>query len=446
MEDKITRVRNYVLDQLEAGNWKAGGKLPGARVIAASTDVSLLTVQNALETLVNEGVLEAFSRKGTFVAERWDDCVLQNNFRINNPCLPWVGGLKEIMARRLPKVYACAAFDKGVLELRPTLEVQARQDQYLDLAEMFARVCPDRSDFFMEAFDSYYGRGGILPGIPFIFSPRVMFYNRTLLREAGCPEPRQGWSWSEFLSDIRRLRQRHPEVPAFNWNGEHLQWLAFVLRSGGAIFDPTDPVDPVRIDAPLTRHGLRLFQELHRELCNPEEWSDGVRRDQFAEGRLAFMLAPRQELIYILRHGFDDWGVTPLPVIPGGCNVTTQATDLICVRKSCANLKQAEAYVELMLSSEVQDFIAAQGYGIPIRKSSAFKALDVNDERDGVFLSEIAHMSAHYNIDSVEIRQLILDGIDQIWSCRRDLEEETAAIAAAIRTFIRIRAGAVKVA
>ena len=58
--------------------------------------------------------------------------------------------------------------------------------------------------------------------------------------------------------------------------------------------------------------------------------------------------------------GFDDWQTVNLPMFPGGGDITTQATDLLCIHKANTNPQAAREYIKLMLSPQIQDFIGKQ--------------------------------------------------------------------------------------
>jgi|GEM_PF-3201492 len=91
MENKVSQVREHVLGQLESGRLNAGDKLPGAREIARQVKVSFAKAQQSLDLLVKDGILESFSRKGTFVQRNWAERILQHNISLFAPevCLPW---------------------------------------------------------------------------------------------------------------------------------------------------------------------------------------------------------------------------------------------------------------------------------------------------------------------------------------------------------------------
>jgi ABC-type glycerol-3-phosphate transport system substrate-binding protein len=437
MEDKATYTRNCILDLLENGNLKEGDKLPGARELASEIKVSFAVVQLAIEKLSQDGVLETRPRQGTFVQPNWNERILQNNFTTFNPesKLPWVPGLKEIFKDKLPQIRVDPSFRKSVFELRTTLTVQSESENYLDLREIFDRLYPDKSVFFNHPFKNFF-IDGRLPGIPFIFSPRVMFYNPEILEKANCPPPTPNWTWDDFIEKIRLLKKTLPPENILNWTPLAHVWMNLVFRAGGCLLDPESD-EPVKIDHPKTQKGLQLFTDLKNELF--PEAAKSQDHLGFPRGNIAFQIGPRENLPLFRKHGLSNWKNVPLPFIDGGEDISAQATDLICIRKSCADNQLAEKFVELMLSEEVQDFIAAEKYGIPIRKSSAMKSIDLDNPNDAIFLTEGYKIRSDYNIYSSDLSILIRDGLTQIWENGKDVKSTTEELANAVRIFFRIK-------
>lgn len=62
------RLRMALLGGINAGDWTAGDRLPTEAELAAATDLSLGTVQRALRTLTDEGVVRRRQGSGSFVA------------------------------------------------------------------------------------------------------------------------------------------------------------------------------------------------------------------------------------------------------------------------------------------------------------------------------------------------------------------------------------------
>ena len=437
MKDKISQVCDYILDKIESGEYRTGEAIPSARKLAQEVGASFAIVQHAVNVLSNAGILRSISRQGTVVREEWKESLMPNHFVVFKPDteLCWIPGFLELLAKRLPDFRPCREFERGMLEVRTTLHVQQHRNEYLDLAPYFNELFPDSSLFFDFPFQYFKNPDGSMFAIPFIFSPRVIFYNRNVLRENGCTEPRPDWSWSDFLDTLKQLKRTIPPGLLLNYRQDSFFWINFVFRSGGSLLEQ-DPQNPVRIDSPETVAGIRAM----RELVDILEYQECSNLDSFVTGKTPFLLSEREALCYLKHHDFDDWGTVPLPSMPGGKNLMAQATDLLCVRKECVDPEMIRDFLAFMLSEEVQDYIAEEKYGIPIRQSSARKTIDLTDRRDLLFLTEMNNMSAEYNLDSPELMSLIQSGIHQIIrEQERPLEQSLKRLADAVQIFLEIK-------
>jgi GntR family transcriptional regulator len=74
---KYMRLSTALLQAITSGHWKAGDKLPTEEELAVMTPFSLGTVQRALRTLVDQGVVVRRHGLGSFVAE--------NDLRMEDP-------------------------------------------------------------------------------------------------------------------------------------------------------------------------------------------------------------------------------------------------------------------------------------------------------------------------------------------------------------------------
>ena len=196
------------------------------------------------------------------------------------------------------------------------------------------------------------------------------------------------------------------------------------------------------IDAPQSREGIAKVKEIYQVLGIDQKWPDPDKyEDAFHRGKCAFFMSPRQNTDFKSK---TVWRNAPLPLIPGGSDLSAQATDLLCVRKQGADPALTRKLIRLILSREIQDEIGARRYGIPIRKSSAMKSFDMEDPRDTLFLSEMTKISAEYNFDSRELTNLILHGLHEIWLNDADIDQTIEELAAALRTVLKYRRFAVQ--
>ena len=439
-KNKVSIVRDHILSLLESGAIQSGDRIPGARDIAGQLNISFLKVQQAVESLCQDGVLHSRSRAGTYVQKGWESRVLVENIRVYNPVdqFPWIGGLLELIEGSMPGLRSSFAFKQGILELRTTSHVLTEYDDYMDLSEIFEECFPDRSEFFSKPF-SPFEIDGKMVGIPFAFSPRVIFYNPKLFEKAGCPLPSAGWTWGDFLTCVDRLKTVLPVNRIINYHSQPHLFMNFIVRAGGTLFDPTAE-DPVTVDSPQVLEGLRLFRELGERL-EGAEYCDSAFVQSFLAGESAMQLSGRHFMDFILQSGYDGWSTAPLPLFEGGVDSSAQATDLVCVRKSCASPELAKRYVSAMLSERVQDYIGQSKHNIPIRKSSAFKSLELDDTRDALFAVEVAKISTRFNLQPPYPGSLMLAGIEQILEDKIDLEQGLSELGQVARTILGIRGG-----
>ncbi len=66
---KYARLRQAIIQRIEEGGWKPGDQLPPEKEIARRTSLSLGTVQRALRSLADEGLVVRSQGSGTFVTE-----------------------------------------------------------------------------------------------------------------------------------------------------------------------------------------------------------------------------------------------------------------------------------------------------------------------------------------------------------------------------------------
>ena len=64
------KIHNQIKRDIEAGVWQVGDRIPSERALSAQFKVSRMTLRQALQTLVEEGILERRVGAGTYVARQ----------------------------------------------------------------------------------------------------------------------------------------------------------------------------------------------------------------------------------------------------------------------------------------------------------------------------------------------------------------------------------------
>lgn len=67
---RYIEIHNQILSRIEAGEWRSQERLPAERDLALEFNVSRMTLRQAVQTLVDEGILERKVGSGTYVAEQ----------------------------------------------------------------------------------------------------------------------------------------------------------------------------------------------------------------------------------------------------------------------------------------------------------------------------------------------------------------------------------------
>ncbi len=64
------QIHNDIKRKIEADKWKIGDRIPSERELSTEFGVSRMTLRQAIQTLVDEGILERRVGSGTFVANQ----------------------------------------------------------------------------------------------------------------------------------------------------------------------------------------------------------------------------------------------------------------------------------------------------------------------------------------------------------------------------------------
>ncbi|MCG6659631.1 histidine utilization repressor [Halomonas campisalis] len=70
MKPSYTRIKDYLIEQIEEGTFAPGDRIPAENALAKSFGVSRMTANKAIRDLVNNGLLMRRTGSGTYVVER----------------------------------------------------------------------------------------------------------------------------------------------------------------------------------------------------------------------------------------------------------------------------------------------------------------------------------------------------------------------------------------
>lgn len=205
----------------------------------------------------------------------------------------------------------------------------------------------------------------------------VIFYNRTLFRRAGLPDPSPSWTRKDFLRMAKKLTLRDEKGRVtqygfwggYAWCGIYAPWVA---SEGGRVV--TADGTRAAFSSPESLKGLRDLVELVtvQKVAMPPNRSitiPGV--DPFAAGKIAMQpqVFPQVPSYRATMKNFD-WDVQ---VMPAGSvkRVTNMGAAGYGMSTNTKHPREAWEFLKFIVSSEGQRVLAEAGSGIPVLKSMA---------------------------------------------------------------------------
>lgn len=259
--------------------------------------------------------------------------------------------------------------------------------------------------------------------IPTAVRATALFYNKTLLDEAGIAIediPTELMAWAQMASDLAKWNGDTLEVAGCTWqpDGQYHSWVRPVLMTqfGGT---------PLSVDgktaswnSPECLEAFKFFIGLNTDLKVGVKnfYTDDV--TAFSSGKAYFHVDGSYRL-GTLRSSVSDfeWGVMELPAYNGnkgsfgsfwtnGITALTQSDP----DKYDASLK----FLEFLASEKVMERWTEEVGEIGARKSIADNETFQSDPTLKPFLSALEYATSYFYVDESADRQIMLDAIDEV--------------------------------
>lgn len=152
-------------------------------------------------------------------------------------------------------------------------------------------------------------------GIPFEFSPQVMFYNQGLFDKMGILRPYRTWSWDEFLEKAVKLTVPHESQFGFSLGPIRMENMYhWILQNGGALISEDYRKSLIRSDE--TFEALKWLWNLTHEhrVTPPSVATPQFSVEQFIRGRCAMFVGNVNDMFLIEESSrVPNWDIAPLP-------------------------------------------------------------------------------------------------------------------------------------
>ncbi len=274
----------------------------------------------------------------------------------------------------------------------------------LDLAPFIGPLGIDTAQWYPNVL-GIARKGSALFAFPKGFTPLMVYYNRSLFRSAGVPEPRPDWTWDDLLATAKALTRDDdgdgtPEQYGTAFTNYYFYWIPWVWSAGSDVVSPDGTRATGFLNSPATEAALAFPIALRRtEHVAPDVGSwiqaekTGTNYALFANGKIAMIVDGHWRLpkfIRFIQEGTLDVGVAPFPRSPGGSKVNVMYESGWCVPVNAPHPKEAALLAAFMSGEEACRIRSSGRLEIPSVRSVAEESVGSDPTGlERVFLDEV---------------------------------------------------------
>lgn len=223
--------------------------------------------------------------------------------------------------------------------------------------------------FDLSAYDQSMVKGmsanGDLLALPYDVGPAVIAYNKTLFNAKGVPFPRNGWTWSQFVDDAKRL----------TGGGDY----GFLPVDGNEAFVPLEMIydatgvpnayvknGTFNLTNPAFQQGVQQVAELsYKDHATPTYSSaPGWSTQEFDGGTVGMEVDGPWDLINFNQQAKFPVGWAEMPTGPGGGRTYNEGSGF-GITKDCKNPDAAFKALTVLVGSNAQTYAGSQGRALP---------------------------------------------------------------------------------
>lgn len=173
---------------------------------------------------------------------------------------------------------------------------------------------------FYPAILDYNRYKGNLYALPIGFTTQVIYYNKNLFRTAHLRDPRNGWTWNDFIKDAKKVSQ--PVKKQFGCvlpsQPDPYDWEALIWSNGGSWVSPNGKKIQGYMNSARNAHVLDMLGSLVRsKACTLAGGNNQLQpSDLFAAGKIGMELDGDWPLAQY-RSSKVNFGTVGLPKFPG---------------------------------------------------------------------------------------------------------------------------------
>lgn len=248
----------------------------------------------------------------------------------------------------------------------------AEKGVLVNLKDYYATNNFDESDLYESMLYCGAHEGGQYM-MPRDYNKIVTYYNKALFKEAGVEEPKDGWTWQEFLDTAYQLTQKSGDVYTRRACEAYLNWGAtapIIMMGLGATFTENFPTaEKATFNSDATVAALTQIKQWVDDGIFVNDYMNDI--GDFTSGKVAMCFQTRSVLTgYTNILGEDNVGVVTFPILPEQ-HIVGCGTSGLGVISSSKCKDEAVQFVLYSASVEGQQMFSTTGDCVPVLKSLA---------------------------------------------------------------------------
>ena len=233
-------------------------------------------------------------------------------------------------------------------------------------------------DFFRAPWEECFYAGRQY-AVPYDTDVRVLYYNKTLFREAGLDPEKPPRTWSELQAYSRKLTKRRPNGRLAQvgyapiWGNTTLYLYGW--QKGGRFV--SEDGRRVTLNDPKIVEAMTWVADFVKEygiesLMGLSSGFGGEAQNPFITGKIAMIVLDVGELSTIQKYGAGlDWGAAPCPYADDGVPATWSGGFSLVIPAVARNSDGAWAFCRFILSEASQRYMATSSNKLPALRSAA---------------------------------------------------------------------------
>jgi multiple sugar transport system substrate-binding protein len=185
---------------------------------------------------------------------------------------------------------------------------------------------------------------GKLVEMPYATDPYLLVYNRSIISSAGVTIPKDLWTWDQFRETVHKLTSGSGDAKVWGFSPFEYAPLTRIWVDEATRPPLNRPTDEA-VKESLRYFSTLIFQDLSTPPAPAKGGASGVRFMEvpFFAGKAALALLP---LSFLKGQKLPfEWGVAPMPTLPGGKPVCFIATGTLAITAHSPNEKTAWAFL-----------------------------------------------------------------------------------------------------